>query len=168
MAIVLTSLGKIKGRITQTKQEKPIYSFRGIPYAEPPVGNLRFAAPQPIKPWNKILNLSGKRESPISLQVPVMVRNISDDIEYKLGPSKVMFSSPFFQSPESKFALGQEDCLYLNVFTPMLPGAGVSPIYPVIVWIHGGAFCVGSNDSRIYGPDYLLDYGVVLVTINYR
>ena len=76
------------------------------------------------------------------------------------------FSS--FQSPESKFALGQEDCLYLNVFTPQLPGAGISPIYPVIVWVHGGAFCVGSNDSRIYGPEYLLDYGVVLVTINYR
>ena len=74
MAIVLTSLGKIKGRITHTKQDKSIFSFRGIPYAEPPVGNLRFAAPQPVKPWNKILNLSGKRESPISLQVPVMYR----------------------------------------------------------------------------------------------
>lgn len=88
MAIVLTSLGKIKGRITQTKQEKPIFSFRGIPYAEPPVGNLRFAAPQPVKPWNKILNLSGKRESPISLQVPVMVRifkvRIILLIEYKM------------------------------------------------------------------------------------
>ena len=65
--------------------------------------------------------------------------------------------------------LGSEDCLYLNVFTPQLPGDnGVGSTYPVIVWIHGGAFCVGSNDSQMYGPDYLLDYGVVLVTINYR
>ena len=91
MAIVLTSLGKIKGRITQTRQEKPIFSFRGIPYAEPPVGNLRFAAPQPVKPWNKLLNLSGKRESPISLQVPVMVRIFKLEKSLLIEFRKVMF-----------------------------------------------------------------------------
>ena len=144
MVIVSTSLGKIKGRFARTKGGKIIYSFKGLPYAEPPIGPLRFAAPKPVKPWSDSVIFSGKKDSSMSLQVPVL-------------------------APESKFILGSEDCLYLNVFTPQLPGDnGIGSTYPVIVWIHGGAFCVGSNDSQLYGPDYLLDYGVVLVTINYR
>ena len=65
MALVTTTLGKIKGRQTRTKQGKAIFSFKGIPYAEPPIGPLRFASPKPVKPWNKIMNLSGKKESPM-------------------------------------------------------------------------------------------------------
>ena len=91
-----------------------------------------------------ISDLTGKKESPTCMQVNVI-------------------------SPESKFVLGQEDCLYLNVFTPHLPSSGLGhDLLPVIVFIHGGAFCVGSNESRIYGPDTFLDQSVVLVTINYR
>ena len=142
-SLVVTSLGKIKGRLSRSKRGKPIFSFKGIPYAEPPVGGLRFARPRPPKPWLKTLDLTGKKESPSCIQVNVLM-------------------------PESKFLIGQEDCLYLNVFTPHLPGGGVGYSMPVMVWLHGGAFCVGSNDSRMYGPDYLLDYKVVLVTINYR
>ena len=143
MALVVTSLGKVKGRSTRSKHGKPLYAFKGLPYAQPPLGELRFARPQPVMPWSRTLDLSGKKESPGSLQVNLI-------------------------SPESKFLLGQEDCLYLNVYTPHLPGGGVALSLPVIVWIHGGAFCVGANDSKIYGPDYFLDHGVVLVTINYR
>ena len=90
-----------------------------------------------------VIDLTGKKESPTCMQVNVI-------------------------SPESKFVLGQEDCLYLNVFTPHLPSSGLGHDLPVIVFIHGGAFCVGSNESRIYGPDIFLDESVVLVTINYR
>ena len=93
-----------------------------------------------------ITDLTGKKESPTCMQVNVI-------------------------SPESKFVLGQEDCLYLNVFTPHLPSLShvfLGDDLPVIVFIHGGAFCVGSNESRIYGPDIFLDQSVVLVTINYR
>lgn len=142
-AIVVTSLGKIKGKLTRSKQGKTVYAFKGIPFAQPPVGQLRFAKPEPIKPWSKTLDVSKSKESPGCLQVNVI-------------------------SPESKLLIGQEDCLYLNVFTPHLPGAGVSLNLPVIVWIHGGAFCVGSNDSRLYGPDFFMDYGVVFISINYR
>ena len=71
-----------------------------------------------------------------------------------------------FSESRIQICIGTRRLSLSKCFTPQLPG--VSPIYPVIVWVHGGAFCVGSNDSRIYGPDYLLDYGVVLVTINYR
>jgi len=143
MALVVTNYGKVKGRQCRSKQGKTIYSFKGIPYAQPPIGHLRFERPKQVKPWRKTLDLTGKKESPTCLQVNVI-------------------------SPESKFLIGEEDCLYLNVFTPHLPENGVGLDIPVIVFIHGGAFCVGSNESRLYGPDYFLDHSVVLVTINYR
>lgn len=141
-AIVLTSLGKIKGRQTRSKNGKQVFAFKAIPYGQPPVGELRFEKPQPAMPWQRTLD-AAKKESPACLQVNVM-------------------------SPESRFFIGQEDCLYLNVFTPLIPGGGMSVLLPVIVWIHGGAFCVGSNDSKLYGPELILDHGVVLVSINYR
>lgn len=61
--------------------------------------------------------------------------------------------------------LGSDDCLYLNIYTPTLDR---SALKPVMVWIHGGAFVFGSGNDEFYGPDYLIDKDVVLVTINYR
>lgn len=65
----------------------------------------------------------------------------------------------------SKVVLGSEDCLYLNVYTP-----NVKPdkLLPVMFWIHGGAFVTGSGDDHMYGPEFLVKNGVVVVTINYR
>lgn len=63
---------------------------------------------------------------------------------------------------------GDEDCLFLNVYTPELPNRTRHPQLPVMVWIHGGGFAFGSGNSFLYGPDYLVAEGVVLVTINYR
>ena len=103
MALVLTSLGKIRGRRTKTRDGRSIYSFRAVPYARPPVGYLRFARPEPALPWTGTLDCANRGESPSCLQVNVL-------------------------SPESKFYLGVEDCLYLNVFTPHLPGAGRSAL----------------------------------------
>lgn len=60
---------------------------------------------------------------------------------------------------------GDEDCLYLNVYTPNM--SPPQPL-PVMIWIHGGGFCCGSGNDDIYGPDYLIRNGVILVTINYR
>nr|CAD7433392.1 unnamed protein product [Timema monikensis] len=62
---------------------------------------------------------------------------------------------------------GKEDCLYLNVYTPQIPG-GSTPLKPVMVWIHGGGFVAGSGNTRFFGPDYLVHADVVLVTLNYR
>ena len=90
----------------------------------------------------------------------------------RISPNPILSLQVPILAPESKFALGQEDCLYLNIFTPKIPieTPGIlSSTFPVIVFIHGGAFCVGSNDSRMYGPEYLLDHGdIVFITINYR
>nr|CAD7576718.1 unnamed protein product [Timema californicum] len=61
---------------------------------------------------------------------------------------------------------GDEDCLFLNVYSPQLPPTKTPR--PVMVWIHGGGYIWGSGNTDLYGPDYLVDAGVVLVTINYR
>lgn len=61
--------------------------------------------------------------------------------------------------------IGDEDCLYLNVYTQEIK---LDVLKPVMVWIHGGGFVKGSGNTDIYGPDYLVDAGVVLVTFNYR
>ena len=146
MALVETSLGKIKGASRRSKLGKTFFSFKGIPYAQPPIGDLRFAKPVPIAAWTNVLDLSRNKESPACWQV-----------------------NPLFPESDSRFLMkGQEDCLYLNVYTHKLPDDDNVLSLPVIFWIHGGAFTVECNDSRMYGPDLLLEHDVVLVTINYR
>lgn len=61
--------------------------------------------------------------------------------------------------------IGAEDCLYLNVYTVDVESRRKRP---VMVWIHGGGFSVGSGDASVYGPDYIVRKDVVLVTLNYR
>lgn len=63
---------------------------------------------------------------------------------------------------------GEEDCLFLNVYTKYLPNKDSHPRLPVMFWIHGGGFTFGSGNAFLYGPDFLVAEDVVLVTINYR
>ncbi|XP_063823083.1 juvenile hormone esterase-like [Ostrinia nubilalis] len=112
------------------------YSFKGIPYAAPPVGNLRFKAPQPPIPWTGIRSAK------------------------ELGGICYQFN--FLKRVREK---GSEDCLYLNIYTPNI---NPTKLMPVMIWIHGGAFCCGSGDDDLYGPEFLIRNGIVLVTINYR
>ncbi|GAB1863192.1 Carboxylic ester hydrolase [Camponotus japonicus] len=127
--------GKLVGIV-----QKGIYgryvAFRGIPYAKPPVGELRFKDPVPPEPW------SGRRDATKYGNVAVQI-----DIIKK---SEI---------------IGDEDCLYLNVFTTDIKSLKKRP---VMVWIHGGGFFLGSGDSSFYGPDYIVEKDVVLVTLNYR
>ncbi|KAJ8923389.1 hypothetical protein NQ315_001947 [Exocentrus adspersus] len=60
-----------------------------------------------------------------------------------------------------------EDCLYLNVYTPVEPGSKATPL-PVLFWIHGGGYYFGDGTFQVYGPQFLIDYDIVIVTINYR
>ncbi|MFQ5698137.1 MAG: carboxylesterase/lipase family protein [Myxococcota bacterium] len=118
--------------------------FRGIPYARPPVGSRRFRAPEPAAPWTGTrLARSFRSSAPQSApMLPLLGRLIGGT------------------------APGQsEDCLYLNVWTP----APDPRRRPVLVWIHGGAFVMGSGSSALYSGRRLAVRGdVVVVTLNYR
>ena len=131
--------GLLTGTSFETESKKIIYAFKGIPYARPPVAELRFREPQPAMHWHSVwsANVSGSK----CLQYRYF--NISPDpIE------------------------GSEDCLYLNVYTPNL-FKNVTGLLPVIVFIHGGAFMNG--DGSEVKPHYLMDQGdLVFVTFNYR
>ena len=71
---------------------------------------------------------------------------------------------PFF----NQGIIGAEDCLYLNVYTPSIPDYNNFEQYPVMIFIHGGGFTWGTGNSESYGPKFILDKNVILVTLNYR
>jgi para-nitrobenzyl esterase len=121
--------------------ENGLYVFKGIPYAAPPVGERRWMPPQPVKNWD------GVREAK----------------EFgAIAPQTVMPLGPFGQAPQPPQS---EDCLFLNVWTPGLD----KEKRPVMVWIHGGAFTLGSGSDPMYDSGILPKRGnIVLVTINYR
>ena len=117
-----------------------VRAYKGVPYAAPPVGALRWRPPQPLLPW------TGARSTaafgPNSLQGIVWA-----DID----PSIPGVS---------------EDCLYLNVWTPAAPGGGER--WPTMVWIHGGGFVAGSGAEPRYDGARLAARGILVVTLNHR
>lgn len=124
-------------------QSTTLRTFFGIPYAAPPVGQLRWKAPQKPVPWTGPLDASAFR-SPCT-QVVIALFKLPG---YKLGDIR-----------------GHEDCLYLNVYTPASV-TGDSRL-PVMVWIHGGSFEYGAGSD--YDPDVLTQkHQVITVTLNYR
>jgi para-nitrobenzyl esterase len=136
-SIAETTYGQVAG-----ESNDGVHTFRGIPYGRPPVGGLRFRASQPPEPW------TGVREATsfgsIAMQNP--------------SPLEGLFGAA--ERPPMN-----EDCLYLNVWTPGLDSAR----RPVMVWIHGGAFVTGSGSTPWYDGTRFASRGdVVVVTINYR
>ena len=113
--------------------------FRGIPYAAPPVGDLRWRAPQPVAKWSGVRDAS-------KLGHNCMQHQPYDDID------------PFTAGVS-------EDCLYLNVFTTSLEAKAK---WPVMVWIHGGGFWAGFGGEERHNGAPLAKKGAVVVTINYR
>ncbi|XP_076066316.1 putative inactive carboxylesterase 4 isoform X3 [Oratosquilla oratoria] len=132
----------IQGRLSGVREEsmkgRPFYAFRNIPYAKPPLGPLRFKDPEPAVGWDGIRDASSY--PPRCIQQPLVD----------------CMDSQYFVS-------GQEDCLYLNVYTPKV---SVRSQLPVMVFIHGGGFQSGETYS--YPPHVLLDRDVVLVVLQYR
>ena len=121
----------VTGGLVQGVVEDGMMIFKGIPFAAPPVGDLRWKAPQPVIPWEGVRDASN------------------------FGPSPL--SSMGFPKDAS------EDCLYLNVWTP---AKSAKDKLPVMVWIYGGGFSMGT--SSFYDGAPIAREGVVLVTINYR
>nr|CAH7768498.1 unnamed protein product [Callosobruchus chinensis] len=137
---VTVSDGVLQGTFLKTKNGRKFSGFMGIPYAEPPVGELRFQPPLPAKPWHKALDATKV---------------------HGVCPQRDVYR-------RSAVVEGQEDCLYLNVYTPKLEKFQDSDKLPVMIFFHGGGWLCGSGNSMWYGPEVLLDKDVVLVVTNYR
>jgi para-nitrobenzyl esterase len=118
---------------------KDVRVFKGIPYAAPPVGRLRWKPPQPVQPWQEDRDCT------------------------KFGPAcpQPDLFGPLGFKPE-RFG---EDCLYLNVWTA---AKSADEKRPVMMWIHGGGNVAGSSEMPTYDGEALAGKGVVLVTMNYR
>ncbi|KAF9207523.1 hypothetical protein BGZ49_000261 [Haplosporangium sp. Z 27] len=141
---VNTPTGQIQGW-----RDQNAFRFLGIPYAEPPINNLRFAAPVAKAPFS----------------------GTWDAINYKgVCPQTAQSAGfiPLVMSYLENGATEQEDCLNLNVYTPSLKGQGAT-LLPVMFYIHGGGFTTYSGSVIIFEPGNLVSRGgVVVVTINYR
>ncbi|KAF9804958.1 hypothetical protein SFRURICE_007861 [Spodoptera frugiperda] len=140
--VVRTPLGEVAGYYMQTRGGRQIAAFTAIPFAVPPVGDLRFKAPVPVEPWQGTLDAT--KESPVCVQ-----RN------------------PYTRQEE---IVGQEDCLYLNIYAPITDNdvGEKKKLLPVMVFLHGGGWMCGSGTTEMYGPQFLLDRDVVFVATNYR
>lgn len=129
------------GAVAGTRLASGVRAYLGIPYAAPPVGALRWSAPQPFR-WSGRWNAD--RRGPECIQV--------------LRPHNI--NHYFGEEPTS------EDCLYLNVWTPA--GAKPAAKLPVIVFIYGGGFTIGSSGMPNYGGEAIARAGAVFVNFNYR
>ncbi len=139
MDIVRTNTGYVSGTVVG-KPGKEVRVFRGIPYAAPPVGRLRWKPPQSATPWEGIRECT--KYSLQAAQYPD--KNMPKEVQ---------------QEPAS------EDCLYLNVNTPANKD---TEKLPVMVWLHGGGLRYGSGNWQIYNSPGLPQHGVILVTVNSR
>ena len=134
---VSTKYGKLEGVI-----RNGVFVFKGIPYAAPPVGNLRWMPPASPKAWNGVRD--SREYGAISLQT--------------LMPESGL--APSFKDQEQS-----EDCLFLNIWTPGLDNRR----RPVFFWIHGGAFIIGAGTENFLEDGLLAKRGnIVVVSINYR
>jgi para-nitrobenzyl esterase len=133
VTVVSVEGGKIEGVV-----ENNITVFRGIPFAQPPLGDLRWKAPQPVKKWEGVLKAD--KFAPACPQ-----------IQFKNSGTAPLPTS--------------EDCLYLNVWTP---AKSSGEKLPVMVWIYGGGFALGATSVPVYSGEQLANLGVIVVSIAYR
>lgn len=164
--ILKLTQGKIQGLPDVSQNGKRhFYKYLGIPYAQPPVGKLRFSKPVPAGPWAADRVRDGTKDPPVCLQ-PDAIKLYDDsqddahlEEDRKIRVQKVPI-------------VGKEDCLVLNVYKPdsccwsMSSGSGDG--CPVIVWLHDGSFQTSDGGPSSYGPKLIMDYNVIFVSINYR
>ncbi|XP_042871783.1 juvenile hormone esterase-like [Penaeus japonicus] len=141
--VVTLKDGLVSGKEELSTKGKEFFSYYGIPYAKPPVEELRFKDPVPVDKWPGIKD--GSRMPPPSLQT-------------SFGP--LLLGRTF--GPDEM--LGAEDCLYLNVFTPKEKKPQEK--LPVMVWLHGGGFLSGGGYN--YLPYVLMNHNIVLVVLQFR
>ena len=141
--IVETRYGKVQG-----SEHGSISVWKGIPFAQPPTGQRRFRAPNWPEPWTGVRDTT--KFSPMAPQVPEMGASMVGAI----GAERAVEQRPM-----------SEDCLYLNIWSP---GADEEK-RPVMVYIHGGAFTLGSASDPWYdGTSFAANHNIVVVSLNYR
>lgn len=128
-----------------TEAAGDLHIFKGIPFAAPPVGDLRWKAPQPVAPWQGVRACTRFGPSPMQEK-----------------PAPFSMWSQEFLIPASPIS---EDCLYLNVWSA---ARRPSEHRPVIVWVYGGGFVSGGSGVPIYDGAATAEKGVIFVSINYR
>ncbi len=139
---IRTGLGTLRGTC-----EDGMHVFRGVPYAEAPVGERRFLPPVRKEPWNGVYEAF---RDPCMCPQPDM--------------TKGFYGKEFYTNPDFPLPAMSEDCLYLNIYTP----EEIREPLPVAFWIHGGGFDHGFNSEMEFGGRALTEQGVILATINYR
>ncbi|KAH9410291.1 hypothetical protein TYRP_010049 [Tyrophagus putrescentiae] len=147
---VVTKLGTINGQVVESPYEKqPVNQFLGIPYAKPPIENLRFLRPVPItEKWTE------------PLEATSFPAQCVQDKNLALAP----FNEPLVLSRNFS-----EDCLYLNIWSPDVAVVSEEKLKPVLIWIHGGALTIGTSSFDLYNGEVLAAAAdAVVVTINYR
>ncbi|HLZ84048.1 MAG TPA: carboxylesterase family protein, partial [Caulobacteraceae bacterium] len=148
--VVETRAGRVQGLVMDG-----VCHFRGVRYGAAPIGPLRWAPPQPAKAWTGIFDASDFGAPAMQLAGGTSVET-TNDFGFQMHR---VFTTP------SELKVMNEDCLYLNVWTPAPDGKK----RPVMVWIHGGGYAYGSGAQPIYQCDGLARAGdVVAVSVNHR
>ncbi len=142
---------KVEGGSLQgvANEDSTVLIYRGIPYAAPPVGDLRWKKPQPVIGWE------GVKVADTFSNAAAQFPKRADDGEYgtEFYPENPVYS---------------EDCLYLNVWTPASVAGNSNAKLPVAMWIHGGGYNMGWGHEMTMDGESWAKHGVILVTINYR
>jgi para-nitrobenzyl esterase len=141
-ALPVLGADKVKtadGVVEGTTEASGIHVFRGIPFAAPPVGELRWKAPQPVKDWTDVRPAT-------RFAAQCMQRRVFNDMVFRSSGVS-------------------EDCLYLNVWTP---AASESERRPVLVYFYGGGFIAGDGSEPRYDGESMARKGIVALTVNYR
>lgn len=138
-ATKLTLQVKTLNGIVAGINESGIRTFKGVPFAQPPVGNLRWKAPQPVNNWKRVLKAD------------------------KFGPQAMQ--KPIFSDMQFRSNGTSEDCLYLNIWTP---AKSSTDHLPVLVYFYGGGFIAGDGSEYRYDGESMARNGIVAITVNYR
>jgi para-nitrobenzyl esterase len=149
--LVKTTYGKIRGYLNGD-----IYTFRGVRYGASTAGKNRFMPPQKPQPWTEIRDASGYGYRAPQTN-PASQGGAAQDTEI----GRILWASDGFRVPPAE----NEDCLFLNVWTPTLDATEKRP---VMVWLHGGGFSMGSSSDLLYDGTNLARRGAVMVGINHR
>jgi len=133
-----TQTVKVEGGLVEGTVENGILIYRGIPFAAPPVGDLRWRPPQPVKSWEGVLKADKFCPACYQLNIPAL-GYVSSGIS--------------------------EDCLYLNIWVPANPSERK---LPVMIWIYGGGFFIGSTSQPLTTGEHLASKGIIVVSMGYR